>query len=107
VGRSKKDSKDTRSVVYVCVGKDCRGEKRRHKALLNALDGKAEVREVGCQKICDGPVCGLSVSGKLTWFEEIDSNKVLGALLKVVEGGQLGKALKKRQVKSRRGKLRA
>lgn len=96
----------SKPTVYVCRGGDCRDRKRPRRRLLEALEGHAKVQEVGCQKICDGPVCGVEVDGTLEWFEEVDSEKALDALLGLLQDGKLRKALKKRRVGSKRGRLR-
>ena len=92
--------------VYLCLGKDCRKHKKALRALADALSGRAHVVEVGCQKICDGPVCGLRIGGELVWLEEVDSSKRRAALLQSLGAEQLPAALKKRRVKKRQGKLR-
>jgi len=94
-----------RPLVYVCAGKDCRKEKRGRRDLLKALEGHASVREVRCQKICDGPVCGLAVGGSLEWFEAVDDERSRSALLDLIDG-KLQRPLEKRRVKKRRNRLR-
>lgn len=73
--------------------------------MLKAMSGVSMV-EVGCQKICDGPVVGLSVDGRLQWFACVDSDKSRQALVTLIADGKLEKPLKKRRVSKRAGKLR-
>jgi hypothetical protein len=40
---------------------------------------------VGCQKICAGPVAGLSVSGRMEWFSRVDTSKRLAGLRMLAE----------------------
>ncbi len=94
------------ALVYVCRGKDCSKRKRPLRTLLEALEGRAQIAEVGCQKLCAGPVCGLKLDGRLEWFEEIDSARRREALIATLESGVLNKGLKKRRAKGRAGKLR-
>lgn len=89
----------------MCRGKSCRKcTKDRDAALERAAP--SEVREVGCQKICKGPVFGLEVEGVLEWFERVDSEKSRIALRLALDTGELTKPLAKRRSAKRRGKLR-
>lgn len=92
--------------VLVCEGSSCRKEKRQRRALVEAVKDLAKVKDVGCQKICEAPVCGVEIDGELEWFEEVSSPRALEGLRALLEGGALSSALKKRRVKRRRGKLR-
>jgi hypothetical protein len=40
---------------------------------------------VGCQKICAGPVAGLSVSGRMEWFSRVDTPKRMAGLRMLAE----------------------
>lgn len=91
--------------IHVCRGSDCR--KDRSKRLDRALDRlDAELVEVRCQKLCDGPVVGLEVDGRLEWFERVRGAKAVDALVALVLEGRLGDVLKKRRSKKRAGRLR-
>jgi hypothetical protein len=90
--------------VYVCDG--CGNRKRERKLISKALPRKAEIVGVGCQKICDGPATGLPVNGKLEWFRKVDSKRALAGLKQAIKKGKLNKALTRRRVKKRSGKLR-
>ncbi len=98
----------TRPRLLLCHGSHCR------KAL--ARDGRLErtvarlpvdVRRVGCQKVCRGPVVGIAVGGEWEWFERMDSKKALRALVGWVEDGTVAKPLRKRRDKKRSGKRRS
>lgn len=93
--------------VYVCAGGSCRKPRKGFRKLLSALQGEARVERVKCQKICDGPVAGMSVGGCIVWFGELDSRKRRDALLELVQTGRLPSRLEKRCVPKRSGKLRA
>ncbi|MGE3277926.1 MAG: (2Fe-2S) ferredoxin domain-containing protein [Vicinamibacterales bacterium] len=96
-----------RPVVYLCTGKSCRKLKRESRELRAALADVAEIREVDCQSICDGPVVGTAVDGELEWFRAVDSEKSRRQLRELLEGeGEPGKSLKKRHLRKRSGELR-
>lgn len=92
--------------VYVCTGKRCRKRAKARTAALAALGPGVSVVEVGCQKICEGPVVGTKVDGRLEWFERVDSDKSRSALARLVEGAELKKPLLKRHVPKRSGRIR-
>ena len=92
--------------VYVCTERGC-GKRSEHRDLAAALDGVVEVAPVACQSVCDGPVAGVVVGGRLQWFEEVSSTKSRQGLVRLAqEGGPLPKALAKRRRPKRAGKLR-
>lgn len=93
--------------VYVCGERGC-GRRGDRRALLAELDGRAEVVPVGCQSVCEGPVAGVVVTGRLQWFERVATPKSRAALVEVLQGrrGKPRKPLAKRRVGKRAGKLR-
>lgn len=93
--------------LYLCSERGC-GKKADRRALLAEVDGAAEVVRVGCQSVCDGPVAGVVVEGRLQWFERVASPKSRRALVEVVCNADEAprKALAKRRVPKRAGKLR-
>lgn len=94
--------------VLVCNGSDC-GKADGHRALLAVLTGAAEadLRTVTCQKICEGPVAGVEVDGRLEWFQRLRGAKSRRALLRLARaGGPLPGRLRKRRVAKRSGRLR-
>ena len=91
--------------LYVCTGKHC---KKKRGGIDSVLNGHTVERvDVRCQKICNGPVCGLKLEGRVEWFEEVDSPKSLDALRALIEQGKLKKPLRKRHVSKRSGELRS
>ena len=90
--------------VYLCRGSDCRGRDRRK--LRDALPGGVAVVDVRCQSICDGPVAGFEVDGRLEWFERLDGRRVREAFAELVDGGRVRGRLAKRRVPKRSGRLR-
>jgi len=96
----------SRPIVFVCRGSSC----RRHKAcedLRDCLATVAELTDVRCQRVCDGPVVGTDVDGSLEWFKRMDSEKAQRHLVDLVAGsGRLRRSLKKRRVAKRAGHLR-
>jgi hypothetical protein len=92
--------------VYVCKGSHCSKGKCDRRGLLDALDGVARVRTVGCQKVCRGPVAGLEVDGCLEWFADLGSDKARRRLVKLIRKGRIGKGLEKRRAKHRSGQRR-
>ena len=99
-------TKVSQHCVFLCTGSDCIKNKKRFKTLKQTISSEANVQTVKCQKICDGPVAGVSVDGTLQWFEELDSRKRTDAFLSVVRTGEVPAKLKKRCVAKRKGKLR-
>ena len=95
-----------RPTVFVCRGTTC----RHHKAydeLRAAIDAVADVADVRCQRVCDGPVAGAAIEGSLEWFKCVDSEKARRQMVDLVAGsGRLRHSLKKRRVKKRSGRLR-
>ena len=95
-----------RPTVFVCHGDTCRHEKG-FAELRERLAPIAEIAEVRCQRICDGPVVGAAVNGSLEWFERVRSEKAQNQFVDLVAGtGTLRKALEKRRVGKRSGRLR-
>ncbi len=101
--RSRLTSKVVR--VFVCSGKHCSKCSAKTRKMLDAMKGVSMV-EVGCQKICDGPVLGLAIDDRLQWFARVDSEKSRRALVTLITDGELKKPLKKRRVPKRSGKRR-
>jgi hypothetical protein len=95
-----------RPTVFVCHGSTCRHEKG-FRELCERLTGIADISEVRCQRICDGPVAGAAVNGSLEWFERVRSEKVQTHFVDLVVGsGRLRHSLEKRRVERRSGRLR-
>ncbi len=92
--------------VYVCKGSHCCKGKGSRADLLDALADVARVRIAGCQKVCQGPVAGTEVDGRLEWFGDLSSDKTRRALVKLIRKGRVGKRLEKRRAKKRSGRRR-
>lgn len=91
---------------FVCVGKDCRKAKGYDK-LRNALAEVGNVREVGCQKVCKGPVAGARVQGHLEWFGKVRKGGERKALARLVRsGGGIPATLLGRRARKRRDLVR-
>lgn len=89
-------------LVYLC--RKCKGS----DAVAGYLrrETSATVTTVRCQKVCESPVAGLQVDGRMEWFERVDGPKALQALASLASGWvpeQLPKCLKKRRSKKRSG----
>ena len=96
----------TRPTVHLCRGSSCR-HARGEKELRQRLDEVAEVCEVRCQRICDGPVIGTEVDGSLEWFERMRSKKVQRHVVEWLTGnGTFRRSLRKRRVAKRSGRRR-
>lgn len=95
-----------RPTVFVCRGSSCRHDKGFHE-LCQQLEAVADISEVRCQRICDGPVAGAAVNGSLEWFERLRSEKAQGAFVEFVAGsGHMRHTLEKRRIAKRSGRLR-
>jgi hypothetical protein len=82
-------------VCRKCKYQDC---------LVDVLGAHADVsiQRVRCQKICDGPVVGVVVGGRMEWFERVRSLKEVAALVQLTKGkhsSSIPKPLRKRRVK--------
>jgi hypothetical protein len=83
----------------------------QHACLAGILDERdgLDVELVRCQKICNGPVAGLSVDGRMEWFEHVDGIKEIAALVRLAHArppDRIPKPLRRRRVKRRAGKIR-
>lgn len=79
-------------MVFVC--RECKGHRRLEKYLDTKTE--AEVKRVGCQKVCDEPAAGLRVGGRMEWFGRLDGKQRLAALARLVAGeGTIPKVLDK------------
>jgi hypothetical protein len=95
-----------RPTVFVCHGSSCRHHKS-YKALRECLSAVADLSDVRCQRICEGPVVGAAINGSLEWFERVGSEKAQRQMVDLVAGsGRLRHALAKRRVAKRAGRLR-
>jgi hypothetical protein len=91
--------------VYLCAGSDCSSDGAWSK-LRKDLKPCSDLREVRCQKICDGPVCGFDIDGVLTWLAELDSERTRCEVTQAVQTGELTRRLRRRAVAKRQGQLR-
>jgi hypothetical protein len=95
-----------RPTVFVCRGSHCR-RRSAYPELCARLSVVADVSDVRCQRICDGPVVGVPVNGALEWFERVASEKAQRQIVELVsEGGRIRRTLEKRLVAKRSGRLR-
>lgn len=94
------------TTVFVC--REC----KHHRSLERALSKSDEIdiRFVGCQKVCEEPVCGVRTGGTITWLEGMDKPKRQDALVEYLEhgrgGGKLPAVLEKARSKRRSKKPR-
>lgn len=97
----------SRPTVFVCRGSSCRRRSKPCETLRDCLAPVADVADVRCQRVCDGPVVGVSIDGSLEWFRRMDSEKARRHLVDLLAGrGSLRRSLRKRHVKKRSGCLR-
>ena len=95
-----------RPTVFACRGSRCRHDKGFDE-LRERLAPLADVAEVRCQRICEGPVAGAAINGSLEWFERLRSDKIQTHFVDLVAGsGRMRKSLAKRRVEKRSGRLR-
>jgi hypothetical protein len=91
----------SRTKVYVC--RKC----KRSDCLIDVVEKTdAKLILVGCQKICDGPVAGTEVAGRMEWFSRVDSAKRLAGLRLLIRRQKRRpvKALERRRVIKRSGR---
>ena len=97
-----------RQTILVCSGSHCRKALQRDDRVEETLSRLPIVVErVRCQKVCKGPVVGLSIDGTWQWFRRMDSRKAMRALAELVEDGTIAKPLLNRLDRKRAGKLRS
>lgn len=90
------------ATIYVC--RECKHSKALHKAVARETD--ATVKLVGCQDVCQQPVAGTRVDGRLEWFGGLDAAKRQRALIGLLndEPKKIPDALVKARVAKRSGK---
>jgi len=91
------------STIYVCS--KCKHSKQLQCALGRGTD--ATLKLVGCQDVCQQPVAGTRVEGRLQWFGGLDKPKRQRALIDLVNDGGRGpvpEVLAKARSKKRAGK---
>lgn len=95
-----------RPTVFVCRGSKCR-HRDAYPELCARLGVVADVADVRCQRICDGPVVGVAINGSLEWFERVSSEKAQRQMVDLVsQGGRVRRTLERRRVAKRSGRLR-
>jgi hypothetical protein len=62
--------RSTRSTVYVCT-EGCAKSDPALVAVMETLEPVADVREIACVGICDGPVVGVRAHRRVIWFAAI------------------------------------
>jgi hypothetical protein len=94
-------------LCYLCIGKDCRRDDG-HAELRDALGEAGKVKRVKCQDLCEGPVAGVQVDGRVEWFEGIRKARHRDAVVALaVGGGSANPAeLRSRWVPKRSGKVK-
>lgn len=90
------------ATLYVC--RKCKHSKSLQKAVERETD--ATVRLVGCQDVCQQPVAGTRVDGRLEWFGGLDRAKRERALIDLLNNAprRVPDALEKARVAKRSGK---
>ena len=74
---------------YLCVGKDCR-RYDGHTELKKALGAVGKVHRVTCQDLCEGPVAGVEVHGRVEWFEKVRKGRERDAVIALATGSARG-----------------
>jgi hypothetical protein len=97
----------SRHRCYVCTDKDCRRDDG-YKELVQALRATGSVREVDCQDLCEGPVAGVVLDGKVEWFERLRKARAREAVVALATGqvDEVPKILRPRWAKKRSGKVK-
>ncbi len=91
-------------LVTVLVCRKCKGSDRVVDFL--ATHSRANVKTVRCQKVCEGPVAGLLVKGRMEWFGRLKGSKQLVAIASLAgtaSPGKVPKGLRKRMSQDRSG----
>jgi hypothetical protein len=92
---------------YVCTDKDCRRDDG-YAELVTALRATGKVKEVDCQDLCEGPVAGVEVGGKIEWFEKLRKERFRTAVVALATGelDEVPRVLKARWAHKRSGKVK-
>jgi hypothetical protein len=90
------------ATLYVC--RKCKHSKCLQKAVER--DSDVSIRLVGCQDVCEQPVAGTRVDGRLEWFGGLDKAKRQRALVEMLNSGsrRIPDELAKARVGKRAGK---
>jgi hypothetical protein len=91
-------------LVTVLVCRKCKGSDKVVDFLTTQT--RANVKTVRCQKVCEGPVAGLSIRGRMEWFGKMKGPKALSAmaaLAGVSTPKKIPKPLRKRLAHERSG----
>lgn len=91
-------------LVTVLVCRKCKGSDKVVDFLSSQT--RASIRTVRCQKVCEGPVAGVSIRGRMEWFGRMKGNKALtamAALANVSSPKKVPKPLRKRVCPERSG----
>jgi hypothetical protein len=94
----------TTTTVLVC--RECKHHRSVERALASA---EITFRSVGCQKVCQQPVCGFREADGMAWFGGMDEPKRQKALVGYLARGRRGKlpaVLKKARSKKRAKSIR-
>jgi hypothetical protein len=92
---------------YVCTDKDCRRDEG-YAELVKALQATGRVREVDCQDLCDGPVAGVTIDGRVEWFEKVRKERARQAVVALATGevDEVPKILRSRWAHKHSGKVK-
>jgi hypothetical protein len=92
---------------YLCNGKDCR-RAEGHGDLRKALRAVGKVQVVKCQDLCEGPVAGVVVDGKVEWFEKLRRARHRDAVVALAVGaeGKVPADLRDRWARKHQGKIK-
>ena len=84
--------------------RNCKGHEALCRGLRRATS--AEIGEVGCQKVCRGPVAGIVINGRREWFGRLRKPKHVRKLARLVVGGgrKVPGSLEKRRLVKRSGR---
>ena len=89
-------------LVTVLVCRKCKGSDKVVDFLKT--HSKANVKTVRCQKVCEGPVAGLFIKGRMEWFGRLKGSKQLVAIAELTfSPDKVPKTLRKRMSQDRSG----
>jgi hypothetical protein len=94
-------------LCYLCVGKDCRRDVG-YSELGTALGSIGKVKRVKCQDLCEGPVAGVEVDGRMEWFEGVRKARHREAVVALATGRstEVPAELRGAWVRKRSGKVK-
>ena len=80
--------------LKICLGSDCKKERRRNQKIRELVEPHYKVGKMKCQDYCKGPVVQVIRGPQRIWFKKVRGSKIRNDLLHFMIEGELSKRLK-------------